>query len=104
VLLPAAERIYAEWLRLVETYPVCGVNAHDRRLVAAMKVHGIREILSIRGPKGLWISSRTLLCSGNVIIVNSVNFARYASSPSRRFHCGHHAARNVLPRFRTDPC
>ena len=45
-LLPETEQIYAEWLRLVETYSVCGVNAHDARLVAAMKVHGIRSILT----------------------------------------------------------
>lgn len=45
-MLPDTERIYAEWLRLVEAYSVCGVNAHDARLVAAMKMHGISEILT----------------------------------------------------------
>jgi predicted nucleic acid-binding protein len=35
-----------EWRRLVGAYAVSGKNAHDARLVAAMKVHGITHILS----------------------------------------------------------
>jgi len=38
--------MYAEWLRLVEKYAVAGVKAHDARLVAAMKVHGLEHILT----------------------------------------------------------
>ncbi|MCI0540879.1 MAG: hypothetical protein L0Z50_37235, partial [Verrucomicrobiales bacterium] len=38
--------IYREWLRLVETYGVSGVNAHDARIVAAMKVHAISHLLT----------------------------------------------------------
>src|SRR5688572_6651485 len=35
------QAIYREWLRLVDTYTVSGVNAHDARIVAAMKIHAI---------------------------------------------------------------
>jgi predicted nucleic acid-binding protein len=38
--------IYREWLRLVEVYRVSGVNAHDARIVAAMKVHGITRLVT----------------------------------------------------------
>jgi len=48
-LLPDTEAIYREWLRLVETYSVCGVNAHDARLVAAMKVHRVTHVLTFNG-------------------------------------------------------
>src|SRR5437868_6761762 len=38
--------IYREWLRLVETYVVSGVNAHDARIVAAMKIHSISHLVT----------------------------------------------------------
>ena len=48
-LLGDTEPIYREWLRIVEAYSVCGVNAHDARLVAAMKVHRLTHILTFNG-------------------------------------------------------
>jgi len=38
--------IYREWFRLVEVYRVSGVNAHDARIVAAMKVHGLTHLVT----------------------------------------------------------
>lgn len=38
--------IYDHWIELVSTYEVKGKNAHDARLVAAMKRHRITELLS----------------------------------------------------------
>ncbi len=38
--------IFAEWEQLVVAHQVSGKNAHDARLVAAMKVHGIGRILT----------------------------------------------------------
>lgn len=38
--------IYAEWKRLVTQHAVMGKPAHDARLVAAMKVHGITHLLT----------------------------------------------------------
>jgi predicted nucleic acid-binding protein len=55
-LLPDAPASYAEWRRLVVTYNVSGVQVHDARLVAAMKVHGMTRILTF----------------------NTADFARYA--------------------------
>jgi predicted nucleic acid-binding protein len=40
-LLPDDPRIHAEWRRLVVAHSVIGVQVHDARLVAAMRVHGI---------------------------------------------------------------
>ncbi len=34
------------WERLVFEYRVSGKNAHDARLVAAMEVHGIKDLLT----------------------------------------------------------
>ena len=41
--LPA---IYGEWERLVIAHAVMGVKVHDARLVAAMLVHGVTDILT----------------------------------------------------------
>ena len=52
---------YREWRRLVSIHNVSGVAAHDARLVAAMKLHGIEEILTF----------------------NTKDFARYATENIR---------------------
>jgi predicted nucleic acid-binding protein len=38
--------IYREWLRIVTAYSVSGVLGHDARLVAAMKVHGLTNLVT----------------------------------------------------------
>jgi len=45
-LLPDNLAIHEEWRRLLVTYSVSGVQVHDARLVAAMRVHGIKHILT----------------------------------------------------------
>lgn len=45
-MLPDHPNLYTEWLRLVTTYTVVGVNAHDARLVAAMKVYSIQNLIT----------------------------------------------------------
>ncbi len=45
-LLVESAKVYSEWKRLVVAYGVTGVQAHDARLVAAMKVYGIERILT----------------------------------------------------------
>jgi predicted nucleic acid-binding protein len=44
-LLPEVP-IHTEWERIVRKYQVSGKSVHDARLVAAMIVHGIGEILT----------------------------------------------------------
>ncbi len=56
-LLPDMPTLYSEWRRLVVTFSVSGVQVHDARLVAAMKVNGITHILTF----------------------NTADFVRYAS-------------------------
>ena len=38
--------VHDQWQRLVIQYRVSGKNVHDARLVAAMLVHGVKEILT----------------------------------------------------------
>ncbi len=45
-LLPDTPAIYHRWLSLVEQYSIKGKQSHDARLVAAMQVHGISELLT----------------------------------------------------------
>jgi predicted nucleic acid-binding protein len=45
-VLPDSPMIYGEWRRLVAHLEVSGVQVHDARLVAAMKIHGINRILT----------------------------------------------------------
>ena len=44
--LPETPAIYPVWEDLVSQYQVSGKLAHDARLVAAMKVHGLTAILT----------------------------------------------------------
>ena len=46
-LLPDSSEIYQEWRRLVIKFGVAGVQVHDARLVASMKVNGIFHILTL---------------------------------------------------------
>ena len=45
-VIPDCPDIYSEWKRLVVDFQVKGVQVHDARLVAAMKIHGISYILT----------------------------------------------------------
>ena len=45
-LLPDSPAIYPRWEALVREYGVSGKPSHDARLVAAMQVHGLTEILT----------------------------------------------------------
>jgi predicted nucleic acid-binding protein len=45
-LRPDSQAIFIEWEQLVAQYQVIGKKAHDTRLVAAMKTHGISHILT----------------------------------------------------------
>src|SRR5450755_2536622 len=43
-LLPDNLSIHQEWRRLIVAYDVAGVQVHDARLVAAMRVHGVKRV------------------------------------------------------------
>lgn len=46
-LLPDSEAVYREWLTIAVQHAVSGVQVHDARLVAAMRVHGVSHILTL---------------------------------------------------------
>lgn len=46
-LLPDSTSVYTEWRQLVTTFGVSGVQVHDARLVATMRVHHISHILTL---------------------------------------------------------
>jgi len=46
-LLPDTEQAHSEWRRLVVVYSVVGAKVHDARLVAAMYVHGVNNLLTL---------------------------------------------------------
>jgi len=45
-VLSESPEVYAEWKRLVGHYKVTGVQVHDARLVAAMRIYGVGRILT----------------------------------------------------------
>ena len=45
-LVPDTPEIFSEWERIVLQYQVSGMQVHDARLVAAMKVHGLSNLLT----------------------------------------------------------
>lgn len=46
-VLPDSPAVYKEWKALVLAHGVKGVQVHDARLVAAMKVHGVARIITL---------------------------------------------------------
>ena len=48
-ILSDSRWIFEEWKKLVFEYSVMGKQVHDARIVAAMNVHGITNILSFNG-------------------------------------------------------
>lgn len=49
-LLPDLPTIHVEWRQLVVSAGVSGVKAHDARLVAVMRAHGITHLLTFNAP------------------------------------------------------
>jgi predicted nucleic acid-binding protein len=45
-LLPDSLAVHQEWRRLLVVHNVSGAQVHDARLVAAMRVHGVKRILT----------------------------------------------------------
>jgi predicted nucleic acid-binding protein len=48
-LLPDSATVHQEWRRLLVTHNVSGVQVHDARLIASMRVHGVKLILTFNG-------------------------------------------------------
>jgi len=48
-LVPDSEDAFLEWERLMVRHPVIGMQVFDARLVAAMRVNGIRNLLTLNG-------------------------------------------------------
>jgi predicted nucleic acid-binding protein len=46
VLLPDNPAIHVEWRHLLPLYSVTGVQVRDARIAAAMKAHGVTNILT----------------------------------------------------------
>jgi predicted nucleic acid-binding protein len=45
-LLPDSIHVHREWRKMLVDYGISGVQVHDARLVAAMRVHGVKRILT----------------------------------------------------------
>ncbi len=45
-LLPDSLEVHLQWRKILVKYSVSGVQVHDARLVASMRVHGIDRILT----------------------------------------------------------
>ncbi|CAN5906958.1 hypothetical protein BH24DEI2_BH24DEI2_15380 [soil metagenome] len=49
LLLPDTPQIFSYWLELVTTHQVSGKQIHDARLAAALKAHGVENLLTLNG-------------------------------------------------------
>jgi predicted nucleic acid-binding protein len=45
-LLPDSLSVHEQWRKFLVTYGVSGVQVHDARLAAAMRLHGVKRILT----------------------------------------------------------
>ena len=48
-ILPETHEVFEEWKRLVFTHEVRGVQVHDARLAANMRVHGVSNLPTLNG-------------------------------------------------------
>ena len=46
-IVPEHPQAYAEWKKLLLAHTVIGVQVHDARIAAAMRVNGIRHLLTL---------------------------------------------------------
>jgi len=65
-LLPDSSDIFSEWERLVLQHQVSGKQAHDARLVAAMKVHNVTHLLTFNIPDFKRFTGITVVSPTNV--------------------------------------
>jgi hypothetical protein len=49
-LLAETAAVFPEWRRLIRLHQVVGKNAHDCRIVAAMTIHGVTDLLTLLSP------------------------------------------------------
>jgi len=61
VLLPDTPEIFSEWEKIVLQYRVSGKQAHDARLVAAMRVHNLTHLLTFNTADFKRFSSITVI-------------------------------------------
>lgn len=59
--------VYTEWERLVSQHAVSGKNAHDARLVAAMMVHRLSQLLTFNVDDFKRFSGITVLTPASVL-------------------------------------
>lgn len=60
-MLPDTPAIFTHWERIAATYSVHGKQAHDARLVAVMKAHGLGQILTFNlGDFALYASGESI--------------------------------------------
>jgi predicted nucleic acid-binding protein len=45
-LLPDGALVHQEWRRMLVAHGISGVKVHDSRLMASMRVHGVRDFLT----------------------------------------------------------
>jgi predicted nucleic acid-binding protein len=60
-LLPDNAQIHPLWRRMVNDYGVHGRQGHDARLVAAMRVHGLSNLLTLNRADFLRYSGITVV-------------------------------------------
>lgn len=65
--LPDSPSLYDEWEQLILQYGVTGRQAHDARLIAAMKVHGLSKILTFNGDDFKRFTNITVLSPEEVV-------------------------------------
>ena len=66
-LLPDSEAVYREWRRIVVQCGVLGVQVHDARLAAAMRVHRVSHILTLNVADFSRFSGLTAVHPGSIL-------------------------------------
>ncbi len=57
-ILPETLEVFEEWKRLVTAHEVRGVQVHDARLAANMRVHGVSNLLTLNSSSSPWADFR----------------------------------------------
>jgi predicted nucleic acid-binding protein len=72
-IMPDTPAVFPEWETLVTQHQVTGKSAHDARLIAAMKVHGIARLLTF--------NTQDFQCYAGIIVLSPADLLA-ATPPS----------------------
>jgi predicted nucleic acid-binding protein len=74
-LLPDSLEVHKEWRKIIVTYAVHGVQVHDARLVASMRVHEVHTIVTF--------NQRDFARYKDIVVINPRDYSPLSRNPEQ---------------------